>query len=376
MAADLTLHTVEDSRSPYAAEFINLPHRVFRDNPYWVPWFHQDMRSILDRNHPFFEHSQGEFFLVRREGRAVARLAALENRNFNEYQGRKDARFYFFDSFDDPEAAHLLFQRVEEWARERKLDRVIGPQGFSGMTGAGILIDGYDRRAAMTMMNYHLPYYRELVESYGFEVYKDFVSAYLDAVAYQTPPKIKRVAEISLKRGSFWIPELRKKSEIRALGREIGKIYNESWVDHEEYCPMTEGELNQLVDSLVTVTDPRIIKVIRAGEEIAGFLLTFPDLSPAIQKSKGRVTPLSLARLLYQKRTTREFIINGVGVLPKFQKTGATALLYYELERTLKGRALWAEMTQIAETTDLMLSDMETLGGEVYKRHRVYQRWL
>ena len=376
MAADLTLHTVEDSRSPYAAEFINLPHRVFRDNPYWVPWFHQDMRSILDRNHPFFEHSQGEFFLVRREGRAVARLAALENRNFNEYQGRKDARFYFFDSFDDPEAAHLLFQRVEEWARERKLDRVIGPQGFSGMTGAGILIDGYDRRAAMTMMNYHLPYYRELVESYGFEVYKDFVSAYLDAVAYQTPPKIKRVAEISLKRGSFWIPELRKKSEIRALGREIGKIYNESWVDHEEYCPMTEAELNQLVDSLVTVTDPRIIKVIRAGEEIAGFLLTFPDLSPAIQKSKGRVTPLSLARLLYQKRTTREFIINGVGVLPKFQKTGATALLYYELERTLKGRALWAEMTQIAETTDLMLSDMETLGGEVYKRHRVYQRWL
>ncbi len=376
MAADLTLHTVEDSRSPYAAEFINLPHRIFRDNPYWVPWFHQDMRSILDRNHPFFEHSQGEFFLVRRKGRAVARLAALENRNFNEYQGRKDARFYFFDSFDDPEAAHLLFQRVEEWARERKLDRVIGPQGFSGMTGAGILIDGYDRRAAMTMMNYHLPYYRELVESYGFEVYKDFVSAYLDAVAYQTPPKIKRVAEISLKRGSFWIPELRKKSEIRALGWEIGKIYNESWVDHEEYCPMTEAELNQLVDSLVTVTDPRIIKVIRAGEEIAGFLLTFPDLSPAIQKSKGRVTPLSLARLLYQKRTTREFIINGVGVLPKFQKTGATALLYYELERTLKGRALWAEMTQIAETTDLMLSDMETLGGEVYKRHRVYQRWL
>jgi hypothetical protein len=376
MAADLTLHTVEDSRSPFAAEFINLPHRIFRDNPYWVPWFHQDMRSILDRNHPFFEHSQGEFFLVRREGRAVARLAALENKNFNEYQGRKDARFYFFDSFDDPEAAHLLFQRVEEWARERKLDRVIGPQGLSGMTGAGILIDGYDRRAAMTMMNYHLPYYRELVESYGFEVYKDFVSAYLDAVAYQTPPKIKRVAEISLKRGSFWIPELRKKSELRSLGREIGKIYNESWVDHEEYCPMTEAELNQLVDSLVTVTDPRIIKVIRAGEEIAGFLLTFPDLSPAIQKSKGRVTPLSLARLLYQKKTTREFIINGVGVLPKFQKTGATALLYYELERTLKGRALWAEMTQIAETTDLMLSDMETLGGEVYKRHRVYQRWL
>lgn len=376
MAAELSVYHVEDSRSPYAEEFINLPHQIFRDNPYWVPWFRQDMRSILDRNHPFFEHSEGDFFVVRREGRAVARVAALENKNFNAYQNRKDARFYFFDSYDDPEAAHLLFQTVEEWAHKRKLNRVIGPQGFSGMTGAGVLIDGYDRRAAMTMMNYHLPYYRELVESYGFEVYKDFVSAWLDAVAYQTPPKIKRVAEISLKRGSFWIPELRKKSELRALGREIGKIYNESWVDHEEYCPMTEAELKQLIDSLVTVTDPRLIKVIRAGDDIAGFLLTFPDLSPAIQKSKGRVTPLSLARLLLQKRTTREFIINGVGVLPKYQKTGATALLYYELERTLKGRALWAEMTQIAETTDLMLSDMQTLGGEVYKRHRVYQRWL
>jgi hypothetical protein len=376
MAADLTVHTVEDARSPYAEEFINLPHQIFRDNPYWVPWFRQDMRSILERNHPFFEHSEGEFFIVRREGRVVARLAALENKNFNAYQNRKDARFYFFDSYNDPEAAHLLFQRVEEWAHKRKLNRLIGPQGFSGMTGAGVLIEGYDRRAAMTMMNYHLPYYRELVESYGFEVYKDFVSARLDAVAYQTPPKIKRVAEISLKRGTFRIPELKKKSELRALGREIGKIYNESWVEHEEYCPMTEAELKQLIDSLVTVTDPRLIKVIRAGDDIAGFLLTFPDLSPAIQKSKGRVTPLSLARLLLRKRTTREFIINGVGVLPKYQKTGATALLYYELERTLKGRALWAEMTQIAETTDLMLSDMKTLGGEVYKRHRVYQRRL
>lgn len=376
MASTLELHTVDDARSPYAEEFINLPHQIFRDSPYWVPWFKQDMRQILNRNHPFFEHSEGEFFIARRDGRTVARIAALENRNFNRYQNRKDARFYFFDSYNDPEAAHLLLATVEEWARKRALDRVIGPQGFSGMTGAGVLIDGYDRRAAMTMMNYHLPYYRDLVESYGFELYKDFVSAYLDAVAYETPPKIRRVAEISLKRGSFRIPELKTKKDLRALGAEIGKIYNESWVDHEEYCPMTEAELRQLIDSLVTVTDPRLIKVIRSGEEIAGFLLTFPDLSPAIQKSRGRITPLSLARLIRAKRRTREFVINGVGVLPKFQKTGATALLYYELERTLKGRALWAEMTQIAETTDLMLSDMETLGGKVYKRHRVYQRRL
>ena len=376
MNGTLTVHRVEDGRSPFAEEFITLPHQIFRDNPYWVPWFRQDMREILNRNHPFFEHSEGEFFLVRRGGRAVARAAALENKNFNEYQSRRDARFYFFDSHDDPEAAHALFRTVEEWAHARKLNRVIGPQGFSGMTGAGILIEGYDRRAAMTMMNYHLPYYRQLVESYGFEVYKDFVSAYLDAVAYETPPKIRRGAEISLKRGSFWIPQLKTKRDLRALGREIGTIYNESWIDHEEYCPMTERELEQLINSLVTVTDPRIIKVIRAGEEIAGFLLTFPDLSPAIQRSNGRITPLSLARLLWMKRRTREFIINGVGILPKYQKTGATALLYYELERTLKGHALWAEMTQIAETTDLMLSDMQTLGGEVYKRHRVYQRWI
>ncbi|MFP4329110.1 MAG: hypothetical protein ACLFP6_00175 [Spirochaetaceae bacterium] len=373
MADELTIHTVENARSPYAEEFITLPHQIFRTNPYWVPWFRQDMRSILERNHPFFEHSEGEFFIARRGGRVVARIAALENKNFNAYQGRRDARFYFFDTKNDPEAAGALFQRVEEWAHQRRLSRVIGPQGFSGMTGAGILIDGYQTRAAMTMMNYHLPYYRDMVESYGFEKYKDFVSAYLDAVAYETPAKIRRVAEISLRRGSFRIPEMKTRRELRALGREIGRIYNESWVDHEEYCPMTEGELTQLVDSLVTVSDPRLIKVIRAGDEIAGFLLTFPDLSPAIQASGGRVTPLSLARLLYQKRKTREFIINGVGVLPKFQKTGATALLYYELERTLKGRALRAEMTQIAETTDLMLSDMETLGGEVYKRHRVYQ---
>ena len=35
-----------------------------------------------------------------------------------------------------------------------------------------------------------------------------------------------------------------------------------------------------------------------------------------------------------------------------------------------------AEMVQIADTTSLMLADMQTLGGRVYKIHRIYGREL
>jgi CRISPR/Cas system-associated protein Csx1 len=72
-------------------------------------------------------------------------------------------------------------------------------------------------------------------------------------------------------------------------------------------------------------------------------------------------------------------IVNGAGILPKYQRLGGNALLYYELERTISSKGggkkfIHADLTQIAETTELMLSDLKNLGAEPYKVHRMYVR--
>ncbi len=374
-ATDIQISAVSSSSG--AAEFCAFPRRLYADCPYYVPWFDRGLKRVITRKHSFFEHSEACCYLVRRDGATVGRFALLEPRRFNQYRNRRDARFYFFDLINDTEAATAVFDFASRWARERGLTRLIGPQGFSGFTGAGVLIDGFDKPAAMTMMNYTYPYYRELLEHAGFEKYKDFVSAELVAAQFEPSLKQQRVMELVMKRNRFTVPEFRSRKAFRAVAVEIGRIYNRSWEDHEEFVPLTERELAELVDDLMLVTDPGLIKVIRRDEQIVGFILGFPDLTRALQRAGGRLGPLQLLRILREKKRTRTFIINGIGILPQYRNQGGTALLFSTIEKSLRDRGvISAEMTQIAETTELMLAAMRDLGGRVYKTHRVYQKQL
>jgi GNAT superfamily N-acetyltransferase len=369
--------TVEPGNRKDIGDFIALPFDIYRDSPFHVPHFRKEIRNIIKRRHSFFQHSDGEFFLALRQGIPAGRIAVLEPKRFNDYRGKRDARFYFFESIHDQDVADTLFRCAEEWALSRGLDRLIGPQGFSAFTGAGILVDGFDQRASMTMMNYHHPWYRELVEKAGFVKYKDFYSAELDAAHFRMNPKIIRVGELALKRGGYTAEPISGKSGLRETGLAIGRMYNQSWEDHEEFVPLTERELEEMIDDLSMVSDPSLIKIIKKGKDLAGFSLIFPDLSKALMRARGRLNPFTLADLLLEKRRTRHFLVNGIGVLPQYRNQGGLAVLFSEIEKTLRAHGVEkAEMTQIAETTDLMMSSIEKLGGRIYKIHRVYEKQL
>ena len=164
---------------------------------------------------------------------------------------------------------------------------------------------------------------------------------------------------------------------MRALALEIGRLYNESWQDHAEFAPLTEEELLELTNDLMLVTDPKLLQVIRKGDDLAGFVLTFPDLTNALIKAKGKLNPVSLWSILREKRRTDKVIVNGLGIHPRYRNNGGTAILYHALEKSVQGLGrefVGADLTQVAETTELMLADLETLGARVYKRHRVYHK--
>ena len=374
---ELSVEAAESARSAHGREFIELPHRLFAGCPQWVPQFRVDMRAMLDRKHPFFERSEAGFFICRRSGRTVGTIAAINNIPYNEHHGSKVGHFYFFDCEEDPAASHALFGAAFAWMRERGLREVIGPFGFSIM-GMGILVDGFEHRSAMTMMNYNYPYYERLLEAEGFRKHRDQVSMFIDARSFRLPDRIRRVAEIAMKRGSFEVPEFRTKAALRRYARDIGKVYNESFQSHgDEYNPLSPREIDQVTKDLLTVADPSLIKLLLTKGEIAGFLFGFPDLSDALQRGKGRLTPVSILRLLLEYRRTRGLVVNGAGILPRFQRLGGNALLYFMLEKIASKRNfLSVDAVQIAETTELMLADLRTLGARVFKTHRVYRREL
>jgi hypothetical protein len=365
-----------DVRSAAAVrQFIDLPFRVYRGNTQWVPPLRRDVRETLDPcRHPFYEHSEATFFVAVRKGEPVARIAVLEHRPYNQWHQVRQASFTLFECAEgEAEAARELFARAFAWASSRRLVRIVGPKGFGALDGYGLLIDGFDRRQLMTMTNYNPAWYRELVESLGFDKEVDFVTYELSRRTFVMPEGVHAAA----KRASQTLRIVRYPSR-RALVREarrIGETYNGAFVNNWEYYPLSEKEIAFVVDQVRPLADPRLMTFIAAGRRIVGFVLAFPDVSQAMQRMNGRLTPWGIAGLLWDRQRTRRVALNGAGILPEYQGRGGNALLYTQIERAVRSSSFEdAELPQVAESAKRMRRDLERLGARAIKVHRVYGR--
>lgn len=366
---------MRDAGSRLARAFIQLPFELYAESPAWVPPIRRTVARAISGKHPFYSHSQGEAFVILRGTRVVARYCLLDPRRYNEYTKRRDARLSLPEAIRDDRVWTAMFDHGVQWARERYAERLIGPQGFSPLDGGGILVDGFEHPASMTMMPWHHRWYREQFERYGFQRYKDFVSYRAETGDFLLPEKVRRAAEIALRRGRFVRVVPGSRRELRRLSREIGELYNAAWLDHAEFRPFTPAEIDELATNLGTLIDPALVQAVRsASGELAGFLLPFPDLSRALQRSSGYLGLRTMFDLYRERRRVDHMIINGLGVHPKYRRQGVSAILYAHLADELQRRDVKTlEMTQIAETTDLMLSEAQALTGTEYKRHRVYE---
>ena len=375
----ITIEKVDTENKAQVKRFVKFPHCLYKDCPQWVPLLDIDAYTYLNRKkHPFHGHSEAAFFLAVRDGQDVGRIAAIENKPFNQYHNVKTADFYFFDSENDLEIATALFETVFAWAKERGLDTIVGPKGMGPLDGYGILILGHEHRNTMTMLNYNHAYYQQLVEAQGFEKEVDFVSCYLPAENFKIPERVEHIAQRVMERGDLEVKRFKSKRELIQWAPRIGKAYNASFVDNWEYFPFNQREIDFVVDNIMMVADHRMIKVITHGEDVVGFLFAFPDVSAAMQRAKGKLHPLSLVDLLLEMKRTNGVSVNGMGILPEYQGRGGNAILYAEMGQTLLSVQQFrhVEMTQVAESAEQMRADLKNLNGVEYKNHRVYRKTL
>ncbi len=358
-------------------DFVMFPFTLYKGVSQWVPPFINDMKIMLDqKKHPFYEHSVAEYYIARQNGQIVGRLGVMENLPFNKVHETKKAQFYFFDSIDDQTVANALFEHGFEWCRKRGLDTIVGPKGLSAFDGYGIQIEGFDLRQMMTMMNYNFPYYQTLVETLGFEKEVDFVSCYIDSAKFVLPEKAQLVAKRVREKGKYKVVNFSSKKELRKWAKRIGEAYNKTFINNWEYYPFSDREVKYIEDNLMVVADPKLIKIITYNDEVIGFLLAFPDISEALQRNKGRITPWGILDIMREFKRTRWVSLNGAGVLPEYHGSGGNILLYDEMAKTFGGfeQFIHAELTQVAESAVQMRKDLINMGGRAYKNHRVFRK--
>jgi hypothetical protein len=156
--------------------------------------------------------------------------------------------------------------------------------------------------------------------------------------------------------------------------QRIVQTYNETFVENWEFNPVTEAEATVIGDRLLQIADPKLIKLVMKGDAIAGFLFGFPDISEGIRRANGRIWPIGWIHLLLDMRRTKWINLNGAGILTPYRGLGVNAILYVEMERTIRsGGFEHADIVQMEEHV-LTVEDAKTMGGQIYKRHRIYEK--
>jgi len=261
-----------------------------------------------------------------------------------------------------------------DWSKKIGMKIIYGPRGFVRSAGVGLLIEGFDYYPAIGIP-YNYPYYKKLIDIQGFRKVTDYYSGYMESTQ-QLPEKIVLVAEKIKKKGNFWIKTFTNRKELKKYIPLVNKVHHEAFKNNPGYFPSTDEEFELMARMMIQAADPKfpkLLKLIMNGDEVAGFIIAYADISKAIRKNNGQIFPLGWLDMLIEQKKTKIVNFNGLGILPKFQGLGSNALLYSEMEKTIRGFNFeYAEIVQVDEKNYLSKSESDLLGVKWHKIHRTF----
>jgi GNAT superfamily N-acetyltransferase len=369
--AEVEILRVDDRQT--AREFLEFPYQLYRGNPYWVPPLRVAQKQLFDtRRHPFYRGAEMERFLARRNGRVAGRVAAILNRNYNEFHGEQAGFFGFLEMENDPAVCGALLAAARDWLAGRGARVFRGPVNPSTNYECGMLVEGFDS-SPVVMMTYNPPYYPELMERAGWRKAKDLYAYFLlrrDVDA----GKMQRVAERSLAGDRVLIRPIRMGAAFNDDVAAIWQVYNASWSRNWGFVPMTREEFVLMAKEMKAILIPDLVLVGEVKGRIAGFALALPDINQALIHAGGRLFPFGLPKILYYKRTIRTVRVIALGVVPEHRTAGMAAGFYAALlEHGSRLGIEGGEFSWVLEDNVLMNRSLRAFGAARYKTYRIYE---
>ena len=365
---------------PDLARFFDVAERLYASDPKFVAPIRSDLAKVFQDENPFFRHGEMQLFVASRDGRDVGRIAAILDRNHNEFHGEKAGFFGFFESENDPEVAAKLIETAALWTRERKMAILRGPVNPTLNDEAGLLVDGFDSPPVM-MMTYNPRYYAELLEGQGLRKVKDLL-AFWFPLEEKPLARLTKIGERFRKRS----PEIRvrnvtKKSLARDLAR-IRDVYNEAWEKNWGFVPMTNEEMDFMAARLKPVLVPELLWLGEAPKpdgslEPIAFMLMLPDYNVAIAPTRGRLLPFGWLKFLLAQKRIKTVRVVTLGVKGPWRQSGIQSIMMADSLRFLLSKGYTgAEVSWLLEDNELVIGAVRLWGGQLYKTYRIYEKAL
>ena len=363
--------------------FIDFHYDLYEGNEYDVPnLFSDEMNTLSKDKNAAFEFCEAEYYLAYKDGKLAGRVAAIINHKANNKWGKKSVRFGWIDFIDDREVSKALLDAVEKYGREKGMEDVVGPLGFTDMDPEGMLVWGFDQLGTMPTI-YNYAYYPEHIEALeGFEVDNKYVEFKI-MVPNEVPEKYAKIAMMIEKRYNLHVRKLTKKDIFQGgIGQKIFDLINDTYKDLYGYSELSQKQIDQLIKSYLGFLDFNLITCIEDwtdGEhKLIGVGITMPSLAHALRKCRrGRLLPFGWFHVLRAIKMHKTNIVDLllIGILPEYRAKGANALLFADLIPWYQKYGIeWGETQVELETNAGVQGQWGALTPVMHKRRKCYKK--
>jgi len=358
--------------------FIHLPAKIHSNHPNWVPPIYMDDWEFFNpKKNKSFDSCDAVLLLAKRGDEIVGRIMGIIHRKYNETHHENNARFAFFETWNEPEVAEMLIHSVEDWARKRGMIRLVGPLAFSDKDPQGLLIEGFDEPSVIAS-NCNFPYQVELVKKNGYKKEVDLV-VYQIKIPETIPEFYQKIYDRAIGQNhGMKVLEFDSRRKVKPYIHPVLRLLNRTFTEIFGFIPFTEEEMDDFANRYLFLINPRFIKiVVNEWNEVVAFVIGMSHIGDGIQKAKGYLFPFGIFRILAAGRKSKQLNLLLGGVDPEYRGKGLDVLMGVKMLQSAKaaGKTVIDSHLEL-ETNSKVRAEMEKMGGMVYKRFRIFGKDL
>ena len=361
-------------------EFLNFPLDLYKGNPYYIPPMYMDEKKIFRKDYVYNTSCDSVFFNAYKDGKIAGRVQGIIQKDANAKNGEKRARFTRIEAIDDPDVFKALMDAAETWAREKGMDTIQGPIGYSDLEKEGLLIEGFEVPGTF-VTTYNHPYYQKHIEALGYKKEVDYTGSFLyGPESEETLQEMEELVNFIFKRYKLHFGESRNGADfMKKYADGIFNLMDMSYEGLYGTVPFTEGMRQLMLDNFGLVIDPKYSAIILdQNNKPVCFGLAIPSLNRAFQGTRGHITPGVAVRFLKCKLQPDSLNLCIIGADPEYLNRGVSAALSLAIMKMLKDSPTlrYADTCINLEDNYAIQNQWKRFRRDVPKRYRCYVKPL
>ena len=354
--------------------FLEYTNVLYKGNEYFVPPLYISEKDIFKKDYYYYDDCEAEYFLAfNGEGEVVGRIGAFIQRASNEKTGEKRARFCRFDCIDDQTVADALFDEAVKWAKERGMEKICGPLGFSDLEREGLLIEGFDVVQTFEEQ-YNYPYYQKLIENYGFKKDVDWLE-YQIRLKPGAADKIYRVHDYLVRNTKLRFAQSKNiKDFVDRYAERIFDLIDQCYSHLYGTVDLTEKMRKELISQFkLLLTTDYVLAIVDENDDLIAFGLVFPNIGEAMRIAGGHLTPRTILRIRKIMKKPKIIDLGLIAVRPDYQNKGVNSFFMKLMADWLYERKVEHFETNLnLESNDQVQAQWKYFDAKQVKRRRSF----